>query len=338
MGAGSLRTMRANVFIGFPLGGLLSVAIAAAAAIVLRPRASRWPPWARWRCRCSSPSGKLGAGPRARRASSPPRSAPRCETGLSVGYSVAQYFGWQWGKFVEPLRAARFHTVVLLSCVAGVGILLTTVDPILVTEYSVVFSALALPLTYLPILVVANDRTYLGQHVNGRVANLLGTVYLVVVVGGVAGRDTPHGLTGAGHDAATPDPAGPIEAGTPLSLGLRLLDHQILGREQEMVGNVDDVALEERDGRLVAVGLLRGTGAWAQRQPGALGRWGRAIWRRLDPRADPRPLVLPLDHVVCDRLGGARRPLGRRLPGRRRRSGAVAAPPRGRQDPRRPRR
>jgi len=105
-----------------------------------------------------------------------------CETGLSVGYSVAQYFGWQWGKFVEPLRAARFHTVVLLSCIAGVGILLTTVDPIMVTEYSVVFSALALPLTYLPILVVANDRTYLGNHVNGRVANTLGTAYLVVVV------------------------------------------------------------------------------------------------------------------------------------------------------------
>jgi manganese transport protein len=105
-----------------------------------------------------------------------------CETGLSVGYSVAQYFGWQWGKFVEPLRAARFHTVVLLSCIAGVGILLTTVDPIMVTEYSVVFSALALPLTYLPILVVANDRTYLGHHVNGRLANTLGTAYLVVVV------------------------------------------------------------------------------------------------------------------------------------------------------------
>ena len=86
-----------------------------------------------------------------------------CETGLSVGYSVAQYFGWQWGKFVEPLRAARFHTVVLLSCIAGVGILLTTVDPIMVTEYSVVFSAVALPLTYFPILVVANDRTYLGR-------------------------------------------------------------------------------------------------------------------------------------------------------------------------------
>ena len=94
-------------------------------------------------------------------------------------------------------------------------------------------------------------------------------------------------------------PGRPIEAGTPLALGLRLLDHQLLGREQEMVGNVDDVALEERDGRLLAVGLLRGPGAWAHRQPGALGRWGRAVWRRLDPREDPRPLVLPLDHVLA---------------------------------------
>jgi hypothetical protein len=38
-----------------------------------------------------------------------------------------------------------------------------------------------LPLTYLPILVVANDRGYLGQRVNGRVANAVGVVYLMIV-------------------------------------------------------------------------------------------------------------------------------------------------------------
>ena len=54
------------------------------------------------------------------------------------------------------------------------GVLLTTVDPILVTEFSVVFSAVALPLTYFPILVVANDPDYMGEHVNGRLANALG--------------------------------------------------------------------------------------------------------------------------------------------------------------------
>jgi Mn2+/Fe2+ NRAMP family transporter len=39
-----------------------------------------------------------------------------------------------------------------------------------------------LPLTYLPILVVANDRDYLGDRVNGRFANALGLTYLVVIV------------------------------------------------------------------------------------------------------------------------------------------------------------
>lgn len=180
-GADSLRTMRANVFLGFPLGGVLSLAIAAAAALALRPRDIEVGSLAQVALPVVETVGRLGlvvvlVGFFAA------TFGAACETGLSVGYSVSQYFGWQWGKFVEPLRAARFHTVLLLACIAGVGILLTTVDPILVTEYSVVFSAVALPLTYFPILVVANDRTYLGRHVNGRLANALGTGYLVLVV------------------------------------------------------------------------------------------------------------------------------------------------------------
>ena len=59
---------------------------------------------------------------------------------------------------------------------------LTSVDPVKVTEYSIVLSAAALPLTYFPILVIANDPTYMGDHVNGPIANVLGSAYLVVVV------------------------------------------------------------------------------------------------------------------------------------------------------------
>ena len=105
-----------------------------------------------------------------------------CETGLSVGYSFAQYVGEQWGKYVRPEAAVVFHTVLLLTTLAAAAVLMTGVDPIVVTEVSVVFSAVALPLTYFPILVIANDPDYLGEHVNGRVTNLLGTVYLVVIV------------------------------------------------------------------------------------------------------------------------------------------------------------
>jgi Mn2+/Fe2+ NRAMP family transporter len=180
-GPSDLGTMRANVFIGFPLGGLLSLAIAATSAITLLPAGVEVETLGQVGLPVALALGKVGLA-FALVGFFAATFGAACETGLSVGYSIAQYFGWQWGKFVEPLRAARFHTVVLLSCVVAVGVLLTTVDPIKVTEYSVVFSAVALPLTYLPILVVANDRTYMGRHANGPLANTLGTLYLVLVL------------------------------------------------------------------------------------------------------------------------------------------------------------
>ena len=176
-----LGTMRANVFVGFPLGGALSIAIAAAAAIVYLPQGVQVETLGQIGMPVGLALGQLGLA-FALIGFFAATFGAACETGLSVGYSIAQYLGWQWGKYVEPMRAARFHTVLLLSTIIGVGVLLTTADPIMLTEYSVVFSAVALPLTYFPILVVANDRTYMGRHVNGRLANTLGSIYLVVVM------------------------------------------------------------------------------------------------------------------------------------------------------------
>ena len=56
------------------------------------------------------------------------------------------------------------------------------IDPVMLTEYAVIFSVVALPLTYIPILLVANDRTYMGRYVNGRLANTFGLLYLVIIV------------------------------------------------------------------------------------------------------------------------------------------------------------
>jgi Mn2+/Fe2+ NRAMP family transporter len=50
-----------------------------------------------------------------------------------------------------------------------------------VTEYSVVFAAMALPLTYLPILIVANDPDYVGRETNGPVRNAFGLFYLALL-------------------------------------------------------------------------------------------------------------------------------------------------------------
>jgi manganese transport protein len=180
-GPQDLATMRANVFIGFPLGGLLSVAIAAATTLVLLPVDIQVDTLAQVGLPVAVALGKIGLS-FALLGFFAATFGAACETGLSVGYSIGQYFGWQWGKFVAPREASRFHLVLLASTIVGVAVLLTTVDPIKVTEYSVVFSAVALPLTYFPILVVANDPDYMGDRTNGRVANSLGTLFLVLVV------------------------------------------------------------------------------------------------------------------------------------------------------------
>lgn len=176
-----IALMRANVFIGFPLGGLLSVAIAGCAAVVLMPQGIAVETLGQVGLPVAVALGKVGLAVVVLGFFAATFGAA-CETGLSTGYSLAQYFGFPWGKYVRVRDAAGFHVILLVVTVLAAGVLLTGVDPIMVTEISVVFSAVALPLTYFPILVVANDPDYLGEHCNGRFANLLGVLYLGVII------------------------------------------------------------------------------------------------------------------------------------------------------------
>jgi Mn2+/Fe2+ NRAMP family transporter len=176
-----ITTERINVFVGFPLGGLLSLAIAAVAARVLLPKDITVNTLGQVGVPVAVASGKLALA-LAILGFVAATFGAALETGLSCGYSAAQYFGWQWGKFVRPRQAARFHLLILLTLVLAVGGVLTAINPITITEYSVVFSAVALPLTYFPILVIANDPDYMGDKCNGRIANFLGSIFLVVIV------------------------------------------------------------------------------------------------------------------------------------------------------------
>jgi manganese transport protein len=176
-----LMVNRANVYLGFPLGGLLSLAIMAGAAVVLKPRGISADHLSQMALPVAVGLGKVGLAILYVGMFAAIFSAA-IETALSGGYTVAQYLGWQWGKFVRPHEASRFHLVVIVSIVASLGLVLTTIDPIKMTEYSIVLSAAALPLTYFPILVVANDSQYVGEYVNSRLTNVVCFAYLVLLL------------------------------------------------------------------------------------------------------------------------------------------------------------
>jgi Mn2+/Fe2+ NRAMP family transporter len=193
-----LAESRANVLVGFPLGGLLSLAIAGCSAVVLLPQLIGVTTLSQVMLPVAMAGGKLLLALIILGIVAATAGAA-LETTLSAGYTIAQFLGWSWGKFRAPAQAARFHLLMIICLLVGIGTLMTGVDPIQVTEFSVVFSAVALPLTYLPILIVANDPEYMGEHVNGQLLNGVGLIYLVIILAAAIAAIPLMIITGAGR-------------------------------------------------------------------------------------------------------------------------------------------
>jgi manganese transport protein len=171
---------RANAFVGFGLGGLISVGLLVAAAQVFKPAGI-------------SPTG---VGSVALIAEQPYAElglilaligilfavgGATVDTAFSAAYNLAQHQGWKWGKRFKLLDEPRFTLSLAGFLLAGFAIAQTGVDPVELTEYAVIFSIPVLPLTYLPILLVGGDREVMGEYVNGPLARVLGWFYFVLI-------------------------------------------------------------------------------------------------------------------------------------------------------------
>jgi len=172
---------RANSIVGYALGGFLSLALMVVGAGVFLRHGINPEHLGTIALGAEEPLGKIGlllalvgilfaVG------------GASIDTVFSGAYNLAQFLGWEWGRYRSPAGAPRFTLTWLVLLVLALGIVITGVDPVMLTEYAVIFSAVALPLTYLPILLVANDSEYMGPHANGRLANVLGFAYLVMIL------------------------------------------------------------------------------------------------------------------------------------------------------------
>jgi Mn2+/Fe2+ NRAMP family transporter len=103
------------------------------------------------------------------------------ENCLSVTDNICQFYGWKWGKRLKAKAVPRFTAIWLIVIVLSAAIVMTGVDPVQVVEYAIVFSVVILPLSYYPILRTARNRELMGSRANGRVADVLGVFFLVLV-------------------------------------------------------------------------------------------------------------------------------------------------------------
>jgi Mn2+/Fe2+ NRAMP family transporter len=103
------------------------------------------------------------------------------ETALSAAYNVTQFLGVPWGKRRKPQEVPLFTACWTAAILLGLGIAASGINPVHIVEYSVLLAVLVLPLTYYPVLRLADDRAAMGKHVNAGVIRWLGWAYLVLI-------------------------------------------------------------------------------------------------------------------------------------------------------------
>jgi Mn2+/Fe2+ NRAMP family transporter len=176
-----LGVNKANAIIGYSLGGFLSFALMISAGALFLPQGITPESLGSVGLLAEVPLGTIGL-LLALIGVLFAVSGAAIDTVFACAYNLAQFFGWEWGKYRKPVNAPRFTLVWLVLILLGFLVVVTGVDPILVTEFSVIFSVVALPATYIPIFLVANDRAYMGTHANGWLANVFGIFFLVVIL------------------------------------------------------------------------------------------------------------------------------------------------------------
>lgn len=103
------------------------------------------------------------------------------ETGLSGAYNLCQFFNLAWGKN-QPAKAVPVFTAAWIGMfVVAFLIAVTGLRPLQLVNISIIFGMVIMPLTYYPILKTAADKNIMGEHVNGRLDTVLGTVFLLLI-------------------------------------------------------------------------------------------------------------------------------------------------------------
>lgn len=165
--------------IGMTFGSLIAIGAIVVAAMVLAPRgiqvddyqqaaimlSEAFPFWGYFLFAASMGIACLGAS---------------VEVSLSMAYTTAQTFGWNWGEDLAPAKDARFSLVYTFSIFLAALITAFGVDPLKLTLLTMVINAAVLPFVIVPFLLLMNDRRLLREHRNGWFSNAV-VIFVVVL-------------------------------------------------------------------------------------------------------------------------------------------------------------
>ncbi len=102
------------------------------------------------------------------------------EVSLSTAYLTAQGFGWNWGESQKPGEDARFSLVYTCNIFLAALLMVAGIDPLQLTLFTMALIATMLPIVVIPLLILMNDKRYLGDYRNGWISNSV-VVFVIVL-------------------------------------------------------------------------------------------------------------------------------------------------------------
>ncbi len=118
------------------------------------------------------------------------------EVSLAAAYVFAQGAGWHYGVD-KPKAASRFTLTYTIFIVCAAALMATGIDPLQLTLLSMALTAVILPVAIAPILLLANDRDYVGKHKNRKFSNSV-VVFTILVAAVIAIVAIPLEIMGGG--------------------------------------------------------------------------------------------------------------------------------------------
>ena len=92
----------------------------------------------------------------------------------SAAYAMAEALGWKHGLDQKPRRARLFYAVIALSTLIGMLINFVGVNPMTALLWTAVINGMVAPPILFVIMLIANNKSVLGNKVNGRTINIVG--------------------------------------------------------------------------------------------------------------------------------------------------------------------
>jgi Mn2+/Fe2+ NRAMP family transporter len=173
-----LGVNRVTAIVGNLFGGGLAIMVLVVAAMVFAPRQIHVDRYEQIALLLGSPLGKAGF---------MLFVATLCitcfgatlEITLSIAYLLAQGFGWAWSENLKPARDARFSVTYSIAILAASIPIAIGLDPLMLTNLSMVMTAASLPISVVPLALLMNDADVLSKYTNGWATNL---VLLAIVI------------------------------------------------------------------------------------------------------------------------------------------------------------